>query len=235
MNNNQYHLSNAIYYPQFSTPPLNYQTIDFIYSMNNFNYECAKQTNICPSIAGTQYPQNLQPVPVNVNNFNQPAGQQTNICPSIAGIQYQHNSQYVPVVNNTNLQSGQQTNICPSIAGIQSKFECFTENPLETKPIAVADNYLTNTLTSQPNKDVKRIVFKSSSNNILRINKLSSCIIKKKKIVKKIAEKIQIRKIPKLIVNDKSLQKYWLNRYTLFSLFDKGIQLDRGKWHYIFF
>lgn len=35
--------------------------------------------------------------------------------------------------------------------------------------------------------------------------------------------------IPVEIANDKVLRKYWYKRFSLFSLFDQGIQLDRGK------
>lgn len=35
--------------------------------------------------------------------------------------------------------------------------------------------------------------------------------------------------LPTEIVNDKSLLKYWYKRFSLFSLFDLGIKLDRGK------
>lgn len=35
--------------------------------------------------------------------------------------------------------------------------------------------------------------------------------------------------IPVEIANDKVLRKYWYKRFSLFSFFDQGIQLDRGK------
>lgn len=35
--------------------------------------------------------------------------------------------------------------------------------------------------------------------------------------------------IPVEIANDKVLKKYWYKRFSLFSMFDQGIQLDRGK------
>lgn len=35
--------------------------------------------------------------------------------------------------------------------------------------------------------------------------------------------------LPPEIVADPELAKYWAQRYRLFSRFDEGIQLDRGK------
>lgn len=34
--------------------------------------------------------------------------------------------------------------------------------------------------------------------------------------------------IPVEIANDKVLKKYWYKRFSLFSMFDQGVQLDRG-------
>lgn len=46
--------------------------------------------------------------------------------------------------------------------------------------------------------------------------------------------KILAAGLPPEIANDKSLLKYWYKRFSLFSLFDMGIKLDRGnlKWTY---
>ncbi len=35
--------------------------------------------------------------------------------------------------------------------------------------------------------------------------------------------------LPAEIANDKQLQKYWHKRFSLFSLYDSGIKLDKGK------
>lgn len=35
--------------------------------------------------------------------------------------------------------------------------------------------------------------------------------------------------LPQEIADDPELSKYWAQRYRLFSRFDEGIQLDRGK------
>ncbi|GAB0089064.1 Trimethylguanosine synthase [Sergentomyia squamirostris] len=48
---------------------------------------------------------------------------------------------------------------------------------------------------------------------------------KKKKRKSKIAAGI-----PTDIINDKSLLKYWYKRFSLFSLFDQGIRMDRESW-----
>jgi trimethylguanosine synthase len=40
--------------------------------------------------------------------------------------------------------------------------------------------------------------------------------------------------IPVEIANDKILKKYWYKRFSLFSMFDQGIQLDRGEFIIIF-
>ncbi|XP_055712481.1 uncharacterized protein LOC129807313 [Phlebotomus papatasi] len=48
---------------------------------------------------------------------------------------------------------------------------------------------------------------------------------KKKKRKSKIAAGL-----PTEIINDKSLLKYWYKRFSLFSLFDQGIRMDRESW-----
>ncbi|XP_037950909.1 trimethylguanosine synthase [Teleopsis dalmanni] len=40
----------------------------------------------------------------------------------------------------------------------------------------------------------------------------------------------KLRKLPKFIREDKDMLKYWRNRFSLFSRFDEGIQLDRESW-----
>lgn len=40
--------------------------------------------------------------------------------------------------------------------------------------------------------------------------------------------KIMAAGLPTEIANDKTLLKYWYKRFSLFSLFDMGIKLDRG-------
>ncbi|XP_050081381.1 trimethylguanosine synthase [Anopheles maculipalpis] len=39
-----------------------------------------------------------------------------------------------------------------------------------------------------------------------------------------------VASLPADIANDRSLQKYWYKRFSLFSLFDAGIKLDRESW-----
>lgn len=41
--------------------------------------------------------------------------------------------------------------------------------------------------------------------------------------------KILAAGLPSEIANDKQLQKYWHKRFSLFSLYDAGIKLDKGK------
>lgn len=41
--------------------------------------------------------------------------------------------------------------------------------------------------------------------------------------------KILLAGLPSEIANDKQLQKYWHKRFSLFSLYDSGIKLDKGK------
>lgn len=50
---------------------------------------------------------------------------------------------------------------------------------------------------------------------------------KKKKRKNKFASSI-----PAEIANDKTLKKYWYKRFSLFSMFDQGIRLDRGKFQF---
>lgn len=40
--------------------------------------------------------------------------------------------------------------------------------------------------------------------------------------------KVLAASLPAEILNDKTLLKYWYKRFSLFSLFDMGIKLDRG-------
>jgi trimethylguanosine synthase len=54
---------------------------------------------------------------------------------------------------------------------------------------------------------------------------------KKRKGKKKNSKQIILDKknIPEEFHNDSELLKYWLQRYRLFSKFDEGIVLDRGR------
>ena len=36
--------------------------------------------------------------------------------------------------------------------------------------------------------------------------------------------------VPPEIESDRSMAKYWVQRYKLFSKFDDGIKLDKGNW-----
>ena len=51
----------------------------------------------------------------------------------------------------------------------------------------------------------------------------------KKSKKKRRPNKMQSR-LPPEIANDRVLSKYWLKRFSLFSLFDQGIRLDRESW-----
>lgn len=46
---------------------------------------------------------------------------------------------------------------------------------------------------------------------------------------KKKKRKGKLTNIPMEIANDKTLKKFWYKRFSLFSMFDNGIRLDRGK------
>ncbi|XP_055908311.1 trimethylguanosine synthase [Eupeodes corollae] len=48
--------------------------------------------------------------------------------------------------------------------------------------------------------------------------------------IKKKKKNRKLKKIPKFIVEDKSLRSYWHKRFSLFSRFDEGIKLDRESW-----
>ena len=51
---------------------------------------------------------------------------------------------------------------------------------------------------------------------------------KKKKKTKPVV--LDKKNVPEEFHNDPELLKYWLQRYRLFSKFDEGIVLDRGKY-----
>lgn len=53
----------------------------------------------------------------------------------------------------------------------------------------------------------------------------SHSIQKKKKNKKK-----RTQRIPEFMQNDSGMRKYWFKRFSLFSLFDRGILLDRESW-----
>lgn len=54
-------------------------------------------------------------------------------------------------------------------------------------------------------------------------------IVSKRKKKKKRKMNLLPVELPAEIENDKSLLKYWYKRFSLFSRFDQGIKLDRGK------
>lgn len=60
------------------------------------------------------------------------------------------------------------------------------------------------------------------------LNQLDTKNSKRKRSKKKHRESTV--ELPKEIANDKTLRKYWSNRFSLFSLFDMGIKLDKESW-----
>jgi len=56
----------------------------------------------------------------------------------------------------------------------------------------------------------------------------------KKEKKKRRKNKILSAGLPSEIANDKQLQKYWHKRFSLFSLYDSGIKLDKGTFSNIF-
>lgn len=57
----------------------------------------------------------------------------------------------------------------------------------------------------------------------------------KKEKKKRRKNKILAAGLPSEIANDKQLQKYWHKRFSLFSLYDSGIKLDKGRYVSHFF
>ena len=53
--------------------------------------------------------------------------------------------------------------------------------------------------------------------------------MKKKRKKKRRGNKRERVAMPEEVANDPELQKYWKQRYRLFSRFDEGVRLDRGK------
>ncbi|KAJ6638834.1 Trimethylguanosine synthase [Pseudolycoriella hygida] len=54
--------------------------------------------------------------------------------------------------------------------------------------------------------------------------------VNRKEKKKRRKNKILLSGLPSEIANDKQLQKYWHKRFSLFSLYDSGIKLDKESW-----
>lgn len=52
----------------------------------------------------------------------------------------------------------------------------------------------------------------------------------KQQTTKKKKKNRKLKRMPKIILEDKSLRGYWCKRFSLFSRFEEGIQLDRESW-----
>lgn len=63
-------------------------------------------------------------------------------------------------------------------------------------------------------------------------DKLETTKSGKKEKKRRRKNKVLAAVLPPEIVNDKTLLKYWYKRFSLFSLFDMGIKLDRGNYKY---
>lgn len=91
-----------------------------------------------------------------------------------------------------------------------------------------------NQLPEQDNKkfdslNVNMDVDENYSNNEIQNVKLSDeDSVKKTQKKKRRKQSKKNINLPVEIDNDKTLMKYWLKRYRLFSKFDQGIKLDRG-------
>lgn len=66
----------------------------------------------------------------------------------------------------------------------------------------------------------------NESNCVEETSSIKSLGIKKEK--KKKRKNKFTPNLPVEIANDKTLKKYWYKRFSLFSMFDLGIKLDRG-------
>lgn len=64
----------------------------------------------------------------------------------------------------------------------------------------------------------------------LTTEELSTTKSAKKEKKRRRKNKVLAAVLPPEIVNDKTLLKYWYKRFSLFSLFDMGIKLDRGNY-----
>lgn len=72
--------------------------------------------------------------------------------------------------------------------------------------------------------DVEMIINRNKTNDI----ELFEDNIKKTQKKKRRKQVQRHISLPKEIMSDKTLMKYWFKRYKLFSKFDEGIRLDRG-------
>uniref|UniRef100_U5ERS4 Trimethylguanosine synthase n=1 Tax=Corethrella appendiculata TaxID=1370023 RepID=U5ERS4_9DIPT len=78
--------------------------------------------------------------------------------------------------------------------------------------------------------DEELMINPPSSSATVTTADLTSAVGSVKKEKKKKRKPKFVASLPAEIANDKSLLKYWYKRFSLFSLFDMGIKLDRESW-----
>lgn len=90
------------------------------------------------------------------------------------------------------------------------------------------------TAFGRPNNNSQNISLDNLSTSTGTSNTLDDLIVADMPLPKRKRKKNKNKRralpLPEEIANDKTLMKYWSKRFSLFSLFDEGIKLDRESW-----
>lgn len=96
--------------------------------------------------------------------------------------------------------------------------------PKNEAPVEILEDEVSK-VTIAEDENTDPIEVESTENNADNAPKLNAKKSKKKRRQNKL-----LTNMPTEIANDRALFKYWTKRFSLFSLFDQGIKLDRESW-----
>lgn len=122
-------------------------------------------------------------------------------------------------------KESETSNVCDSINALNE-----TTNKIDSSEIP--KNESTGIECSMSKSDITEETKKVETATAIVEDNIGGPVIKSnsKKSKKKRRQNKMLAGLPAEIANDRTLYKYWCKRFSLFSLFDLGIKLDRESW-----
>lgn len=113
-----------------------------------------------------------------------------------------------------------------------AKFETAEPNSVQSRcEISLDEPSTVETVNMKiQNEPVELVISKSESPNAEKTVGAAVPKVSNKKSKKKRRQNKMLSSLPPEIASDRALYKYWCKRFSLFSLFDQGIKLDRESW-----
>lgn len=143
----------------------------------------------------------------------------------------QYSKSYAEFVSNKRKTSDANEEARESNADEGSQYSFYNEHYAQMNDLGLPTAFGQKHLVRKPQKNASLDDLSISTGNSDKFddpNQLDTKKTKRKRSKKK--HRKSILELPEEIANDRTLIKYWSKRFSLFSLFDLGIKLDRESW-----